>query len=363
MVAEQGTPGRPMAMGRRYETERDPAPAVGPPPVSTADLLRLLASGAGAAGEILMVLGREAPLRTKELTAHLAGYAPRTVYRYASRLAEISCIAREEERGVPSKVVHALAEPGGRELFGLIDRFMATSEAQLPGGRVDPNAWMSLGLLADLWESGMVEQLSCGPRSLTELTRGPHEFSFHQVDRRTALFEAAGLLRDGAGSARRRSYALTGTARRMMGLVAGIGYWRHRHCLAEDEEGMSPAEIATLLRTALPLVRVPRHAAKILQLDTMGLDDPDGAQDEGVWAEVDNDGAVEGCSQASDYADGWARGNLEAWLPLPLEGDSTRLSLGGDTKLVSDCLRQLHKALWLSPRQIGLMSLDGDNPG
>src|SRR5215212_1116746 len=79
---------------------------------STADVLRLL--GAGATGAILMALG-EGPLRTKELTQRVPGYAPRTIYRYSGKLAELDVIEREEEPGVPSKVVHTLTEDCGSE--------------------------------------------------------------------------------------------------------------------------------------------------------------------------------------------------------------------------------------------------------
>src|SRR5690242_11597572 len=73
--------------------------------LTTANTLRLLS--AGASGAILMALG-PGPLRTKALTGRVRGYTPRTVYRYASKLTELGVIERQEEPGVPSKVVHSL---------------------------------------------------------------------------------------------------------------------------------------------------------------------------------------------------------------------------------------------------------------
>src|SRR5215207_4644526 len=75
---------------------------------STADVLRLL--GAGATGAILMALG-EGPLRTMELTERVPGYSPRTIYRYAGKLAQLEVVDREEEQGVPSKVLISLTDP------------------------------------------------------------------------------------------------------------------------------------------------------------------------------------------------------------------------------------------------------------
>src|SRR3954465_8840168 len=86
---------------------------------SPADVLRLLS--AGATGAILMALG-EGPLRTKTLTEQVPGYAPRTIYRYANKLAELEVVDREEEPGVPSKVVHTLSDPCGTELYELVNR-------------------------------------------------------------------------------------------------------------------------------------------------------------------------------------------------------------------------------------------------
>src|SRR6186997_414687 len=253
---------------------------------STADVLRLLS--AGATGAILMALG-EGPLRTKNLTERVPGYAPRTIYRYAGKLAELNVVEREEEPGVPSKVVHTLSDPCGAELYELVNRFADASLTRLPDGRIDAHAWASLGLLADLWEAGMVEELSCGGRSPTELARGPHELSYHQVNRRAGLFKTAGLLAEFERPGRRRCYCLTEKSRRKMGLIVGIARWRHHHVVAEDEEGMTAEEMATVLRVALPLVKLPEHRGKCLQLSVLSEDDAAGSEGETIWAEVTED--------------------------------------------------------------------------
>ena len=310
---------------------------------SIADVLRLLSSG--ATGAILMALG-EGPLRTKGLTERVPGYAPRTIYRYAGKLAELDVVEREEEPGVPSKVVHRLTEGCGSELHDLVERFAAASLSRLPDGRIDAHAWASLGLLADLWESGMVEELSCDPRSPTELARSSKDFSYHQVNRRASLFAAAGLLSEYSGSGRRRCFALTEKTRRAMALIAGIGRWRHHHVVAEDEEGMTAAEMATLLRTSLPLVQVPLHAGKCLRLHVVAADEPHGAEGEVVWTEVEDDGRLHSCAEPTSHVEGWARGRIKTWVPVALDGDASRLLLGGDAKLIVDSLEGLHEVLW-----------------
>jgi DNA-binding HxlR family transcriptional regulator len=310
---------------------------------STADVLRLLS--AGATGAILMALGK-GPLRTKTLTEQVPGYAPRTIYRYANKLAELEVVEREEEPGVPSKVVHTLSDPCGTELYELVNRFADASLTRLPDGRIDAHAWASLGLLADLWDAGMVEELACEGRSPTELAQGEHGLSYHQVNRRAGLFKAGGLLTEWQGKGRRRCYGLTEKTRRKMGLVVGVARWRHHHVVDEGEEGMSAAEMATALRAALPLVKLPDHKGKCLRLAVRGEEDAPGAEGEEVWAEVEPDGTIHGCASQPTAPTGWARGKINAWIPLVMDGKTDGVLVGGEEKLAVDCLEGLYEALW-----------------
>jgi len=111
---------------------------------STAEVLRLLS--AGATGAILMALG-EGPLRTKDLTERVPGYAPRTIYRYAGKLAELEVVEREEEPGVPSKVVHTLTDECSAELYELVNRFADASMTRLPTAGSTPTP----GRRSDCW--------------------------------------------------------------------------------------------------------------------------------------------------------------------------------------------------------------------
>ncbi|HWN72823.1 MAG TPA: winged helix-turn-helix transcriptional regulator [Solirubrobacterales bacterium] len=310
---------------------------------SIAEVLRLLS--AGATGAILMALG-EGPLRTKSLTEQVPGYAPRTIYRYAGKLAELQVVEREEEPGVPSKVVHTLSDPCGSELYNLVNRFADASMTRLPNDRIDAHAWASLGLLADLWETGMVEELSCEPRSPTELARGSHELSYHQVNRRAGLFRTARLISEQEAPGRRRCYALTDKTRKTMGLVAEIGQWRHRHVIAEDEEGMTAPEMVTALRAALPLTRLPEHSGKRLKLCVTGEDDAPGAEGEVVWVEVQEDGTLHSCAEPSERVDAWGRGKVANWIPAIVDGNSRKVLTGEDGELIGDCLSRLHEVLW-----------------
>lgn len=189
-------------------------------------MLRLL--GAGASGPILMALG-EGPLRTMELTERVVGYSPRTVYRYATRLTDHGLIDRDEEEGVPSKVVHSLSDPCGRELYELVSAYADVAMKRLPNGEISGAEWSSLALVAAFWESGMIDELNLGPRSLTELARGVHGLSFHQVSRRIGLFAKAGFIEEVPERGRYRRYLPTEKTRQAADLIAGVEVWRGRH--------------------------------------------------------------------------------------------------------------------------------------
>jgi DNA-binding HxlR family transcriptional regulator len=320
--------------------EREDACVAG---ASTADVLRLL--GAGATGAILMALG-EGPLRTKELTERVPGYAPRTIYRYAGKLADLDVIARDEEPGVPSKVVHSLTDGCGTELYELVNRYADASLTRLPDGSLDAHAWASVGKLGDLWETGMVEDLACEALSPTELADGDHGLSYHQVNRRAGLFKASGLLTEWESPGRRRCYALTEKTRRKMGLLAAIARWRHRHVVAEDEEGMTAPEMATVLRTTLQLVNLPKHRGSCLRLVVSSEDDADAASSAEVWAEIEADGTVHSCAGPPGDPDAWGSGRVATWIPVLLDGQSAAVQAEGEEQLVHDCLDGLYSALW-----------------
>jgi DNA-binding HxlR family transcriptional regulator len=305
-------------------------------------VLRLL--GAGAGGTILMALG-DRPLRTMELTERVAGYSPRTVYRYATRLTELGLIDRDEEEGVPSKVVHSLSTPRGRELNELVAAYAEVAMERLPGGLIGGAEWGALTVVAEAWESGMIDELSFGPKSLAELAHGEHGLSFHQVSRRASLLARNGFVEEVPGTGRHRRYSLCQKTRRVMGLIAGIGRWRRRHVVAQGSPGLSTAETAGLMRTALPLILLPAHAGKSFELRIASVDEGR-TLEEPVWGGVAADGSVVNQAAASEAVDGAAHGAVTAWVDSVLDGPRNGLAVKGDATLITDCLRHLHSSLW-----------------
>lgn len=289
----------------------------------------------------------DGPLRTRELTRRVPGYACRTVYRYTSRLVAIGAIDREEAPGVPSKVVHRLTDPCGTELCQLVEAYARAALEALPDGRIVPHSWGSLTLLADLWESGMYEALNEGPRTATELARLDHDLSFHQVARRINLFLDRGLVREANDRARRRRYELTGEARQSTALIVGLGRWRERHAVPAGQAGLSPVETAELLRAAIPLVALPEHAGTSLKLSVAPPAGNDEDNGEVVWAKVGRDGTVSDGVGPFDRPHGWARGEVGHWIEALLRGTRSNVRFGGgSSSLVRAIVREMHAALW-----------------
>jgi DNA-binding HxlR family transcriptional regulator len=326
--------------------------------LTTANTLRLLS--AGASGAILMALG-EGPLRTKELTERVRGYTSRTVYRYARKLSELGVIVRREEPGVPSKVVHSLSDPCGRELRDLVEAYAKASLSRLPNGEIDAHAWGSLALLADLWESGMIEALNRGTRSLTELAQGEHGLSYHQVSRRASLFVIGGFIEEVPGGGRRRCYALTDKARRGMALIAGVGRWRRRHVVPAGASGLDAGEAAGALRAALPLVTVPEHGGKGLELEVGGQGEDGGR--EMVWARVEANGSVLSRAEPPQGVEGRAAAGVSAWVDAVLDGFHDEIRTEGDSELIETCVSRLHAVLWQGPGSLDAAAAAPAAPG
>jgi DNA-binding HxlR family transcriptional regulator len=210
---------------------------------------------------------------------------------------------------------------------------------RLPGGQVELGTWGSLGLLADLWEAGVVEALSRGPRSPTELVQRQRGLSYHQVNRKVSQFKETGFLEESKRTpSQQRSYTLTEKARRTMALVADVGRWRGHHLPDCDEEGLEPEEVATILRTVLPLATLVAHAGKGLGIRVNGSPAE-------AWARVDEEGNVHLVQDPPEPVAAEAAGDVGAWFSALLDGEN-QLAVNGDAALVADCLASLYAKLW-----------------
>jgi DNA-binding HxlR family transcriptional regulator len=305
--------------------------------------------GSGSGGEVLMALGPRS-LRTEQLTRRLLHVSERSVYRYSAELTKRELVERYEETGVPSMVVLSLTDPPGRYLYRLLGRFASTTDALLPTSDNAIQSWGSLNLLSQLWGMGFVERLSHEPQTLTQLAGGPHGLTFHQVTRRMRLFSDAGLLIAHPPNGHGRKYELTEHGRRRMALIIGVGRWRHRHVLTEEGNGLTGTELASILRSALPLITVPAFAGMCFNFGVASAMDKYGHRTvEALQASVGNDGTIS-CDQVHQATvDGSAVGTMNTWFATLLDGNRGRMRSGGNLPLVDACLTQLNEVLWETP--------------
>ena len=305
---------------------------------SVGEILHLLSGG--ATGSILLALG-DGPLQTKVLTHRVRGYTPRTIFRYLPRLAQLGLVERDDDPSGPAKVVNTLTPEAGREMCAVVERFAWASMTRLPGGQVEPSTWRSLGLLADLWDAGVVDALSRGARSPTELVQSQHGLTYHQVNRKVGQFKEAGFLRESKRSRnKQRTYMLTDKARRTMGLIADIGRWRE-HCWSNfSGEGLAPEELATVLRASLLLPNLARHPRRRLRIRVIGR-----RHEIDIWVEVDEDGRIRLSEGRPDAVAAEVAADIGSWLSALL-GDEDGLDVGGDEALARECISGVHDRLW-----------------
>lgn len=293
-----------------------------------------------------MALGPR-PLRTEQLARRLQHVSERSVYRYVAELTGRGLIDRFEKGGVPSTVILSLSDPAGRNLYRLLGKFAGTAMAHLPSPGSAIQSWGSLNLLSQLWSSGFAETLSRESQTLTQLAGGPHGLTFHQVTRRMRIFSDAGLLIARPPSGPGRRYELTEHGRRRMGLIASLGRWRHRYVQTGEPTGLTGAEMATVIRAALPLIRLPDFSGMSINLGVASPPDKYGHRTiEALQGVIGNDGTIRCDLPHKKSVDGSAVGTMNTWLAALLDGNRGRMRAGGKLPLIDACLTQLHEVLW-----------------
>jgi hypothetical protein len=177
--------------------------------------------------------------------------------------------------------------------------------------------------LGELWELGLTERLSHGPGLLLELVDGVEGLSYHQVRHRLIRFREIGLLADSPHDGKEAHFELTDAVRSLMGVVAGIGRWRQRCALAGSTTGLETEEMATVLRTLLPLTMLPEHPVDLF---------------------VTEPGSAAAVTAGPERkAAGSAAATIDTWYAVLLDGNRGRVRVGGDLNLVDGCLTRLHE--------------------
>lgn len=261
--------------------------------------------GTAPARDVLAALG-EGQLPAGDLALRTDGFSGRSVYRSLAMLEAHLLVERVAGADGRAGADNRLTETG-RLLLGCCP-------AQAP-----------LRPLGEMWGLGLIRQLSRGPRSLLELVEEVEGLSYHQLRYRTARYREAGLLADSARDGRVRQFRLTDAARRHTGTIAAIGRWRQRCSAGGSTTGLDAEEMATVLRTVLPLIVTPVRPVDLF------VTGPDGAARVGVLPKGE--------------ATGSATATVDTWFAVLLDGDRDQVQVDGDPGLVAACLTRLHEVL------------------
>jgi DNA-binding HxlR family transcriptional regulator len=312
------------------------------PERSMGEVLRLI--GSELAGSILMTLGQR-PLRAKQLTGRVPDYSARSVYRCVTKLEAFGLVEHRPGPDASSHVLLWLTKPVGRNLFHQLCELKSESTAGLSLEECGL-PWDSLRQLGELWE--FAAELGLGSRSLASLLDGAVGMTYHQVQRRAGQFVENGLLSSTLHDNRSKHYELTACSRRRMVVIASLGRWRHRYLLANGTPGLGIEEMATVLRTTLPLVTLAGYGGMSVDFVVTGAEDETGVRATAdLRFEVADNGTLRLGEVGEVAATGSATATLNTWFAALLDDNRGRIRARGNLPLVDACLTQLYDELWV----------------
>src|SRR4029079_5911798 len=135
-------------------------------------------------------------------------------------------------------------------------------------------------------------------------------------------------------SGKGRRYELTRYGRRRMALIAGVGRWR-RHLLADRATGLTIAEMATVVRAAMPLPVLPEHIGESIDLNVTEAVDAGGHMDmQTLRGTVGSDGTLRYTADSEGLADGVAAATVNIWFAALLDGSRGGMRVRKDPDLV-----------------------------
>jgi hypothetical protein len=131
-----------------------------------------------------------------------------------------------------------------------------------------------------------------------------------------------------------------------MALIAGLGRWR-RYTVPDGSTGLTPAEMATVLRAIMPLTLLPGHAGRGIGLAVTVPTGSNGHRETStLQGLVDADGVMRFNETTDEPVEASASGTVTTWLAALLNGNRGRIQVRGDLALVDDFLTQLYEVLW-----------------
>lgn len=308
---------------------------------SGAQTLALLASPLDV--QILRVLSSGSRPQL-ELQRECGSPAQTTLRTQLKRLEAVGAIERRRHEGFPGIVDYELSD-AGRGLLSVatvLERWLQSA----PEGPIElggSTAKAAITALVEGWSTRIMRALAAKPLTLTELDGVISAINYPSLQRRLGTMRLAGQVEARPGEGRGTPYGVTGWLRQGIAPLAAAARWERLHLGAESPP-ITSVDIEAAFLLAMPLVRLAdplsgscRMAVEVGKVGRCRL--------AGVLVEADT-GRIAACTtRLEGTADAWASGSQLAWLATVIQGDPSRLELGGDCGLARSLLKGLHEAL------------------
>lgn len=292
----------------------------------------------------------DGPLRLPDLRERIGGAAQTTLRGQVGNLRGIGALERHVRGGMPYTVENELTDVGRGVLA--VAEIVEAWLARAPQGPITLGSEPAKGAIRALiggWGSTMLRALAARPLSLTELSSVIGDHSYPALERRLSAMRAARQVevRPNGGSSA-KPYAVTAWTRQAVGPLVAAGRCECEH-LPDITEPLTRIDIEAAFLLVVPLVdlEVTRSGSCLLAVDTgTGREAEPRSRLAGVHVEIE-EGAVTACnSRLEQKPSTWALGSIDSWVDTILEGDVTRLRIGGENIALATVLTAaLHAAL------------------
>jgi len=262
----------------------------------------------------------------------------------------------EQSPGLGPDGYYEVTDEGREALFVafVVERWLQSA----PDGPLDfdgREAGLAVATLAEAWTSFLLHTLARGPRTFPELRESTEEPGRRALRRVLSIMCRMGQLElrgdAGGGTA---AYAVTEWARR--GIAPLIAAARlERRDPSEETLPIDALDVEAAFRLALPLLELPEELSGSCRLGVRLVEEPgaapvDAAPDlVGVTARIERGRVASVEPRLDSRADAWAAGSASDWLDTVIEPDAERVRSGGEKRLATALLDDLHETLFGLP--------------
>lgn len=219
-----------------------------------------------------------------------------------------------------------------------------------PEGPVElgPEAAPALSALLNGWSSTVIHALTARPLTITETTEEIGVLDYDTVDERIEEMVDSGLLvaLEEPGEEEER-FAASEWLRTAIAPLAAGARQELRHPL-EDTAPIAALDVQAAFLLTLPLLQLPEELSGSCSL-AVDLEEEVQGSPAGVTVRVER-GRVVSCEVGlSEEVDAWAAAPAATWLDTVIEAQTRGIRSGGERRLPSTLLAELHEVLFGVP--------------